>query len=462
MNTISKFFAAILFTAAIGSLASCKKEFDNPPASSDPQIVANKTIAQLKAMHTTYGAYDVITDDIIISGVVIADDKSGNLYKQLFIRDSSGALQILLDAASLYGDYPVGREIFIKCKGLCISDYNRMMQLGIKAQVSGAPSVQGVPSNMITNYVIGGTLNHPAAPKEVSLTDLGNASIDMQNPLLGDLIKLNDFEFVNITNTYSDTSTYKKDQNDTLQNCDGSTLIMRTSGYARFAAKRVPAGHGSIAAIYTVFQSNNTSGTKQLLLRDTTDIKFTEPRCFIFEQSFSTLTPADNGAVFALNGWKNVGETGNVLYKYSVFGTFAPYGTVALVSGFGTGQSTITSWLITPGIKLDAGTTPKLSFKTAYRFANLATLNAYVSTDYAGSDSPSASTWTLLPATIPGNTANNNSSTFSPLTTSGALDLSAYAGQTVYIAFKYEGSDPASGTKKTTTFEIDDIKVSRQ
>jgi hypothetical protein len=474
MNTISKFFAAILFTAAVSSLGSCKKEFDNPPGSSDPQIVANKTIAQVKAMHTSFGAYDVITDDIIISGVVIADDKAGNLYKQLFIRDSSGALQIILDAASLYGNYPVGRKIFIKCKGLCISDYNRMMQLGIKATVSGAPSVQGIPSNMISNYVIGGSLNNPAAPKLVTFADLGGSSVDMQNPLLGDLIQLNDYEFTNVMNTYSDTSVYKKDQNDTLQNCTGSKIIMRTSGYARFAAARVAQGNGNIAAIYTIFQSGST-GTKQLLLRDTSDVKFKNPRCgapppgsvLYIDENFETQpyvisTPQTYSPV-TITGWQNVPEIGTRTYSARQF-SGSKY---AYLSAFG-GGAVSKSWLVTKAINRTTATTT-LTFDTKQDFlltvapggTNVASaLKILTSTNYTGTGDPFAAgvTWTDITsqATLsPGSTTGNFPSNYTP---SGNISLNGIGN--IYVAFRYEGDDPAgTASDKTSAWEIDNIRV---
>src|SRR5690349_18759107 len=115
MNKIIKLMTAVLVVATAFTFSSCKKNFDNPPGPSDPAIVANTTIKALKAMHTSAGAFDVITTDIVISGIVVADDKSGNLYKQLFIQDATGGLQIMLDANSLYASYPVGRRIFIKC-----------------------------------------------------------------------------------------------------------------------------------------------------------------------------------------------------------------------------------------------------------------------------------------------------------------------------------------------------------
>lgn len=471
MNTISKFITAILF---VGVLGSCKKEFDSPPGPSDPQIVPNKTIAQLKAMHTTPGAYDVITDDIIISGVVIADDRAGNLYKQLFIRDESGALQILLDAASLYGNYPVGRKIFIKCKDLCISDYNRMMQLGIKATVSGAPSVQGIPSNTISNYVIGGSLNNAVTPKAVSFAELGGTSVDMQHPLLGDLIQLNDYEFVNPMNTYADTSVYKKDQNDTLQNCTGSKIIMRTSGYARFAAARVKQGNGNIAAIYTIFQSGS-SGTKQLLLRDTSDITFTNGRCgappvgsiIYIDEKFETQT-ANASAPYlpvTIAGWQNSSETGTRTWDARTFSSDK----YAYLSGFGAGGP-VKTWLVTKAINRTTATTT-LTFATKQNFYLSSypggtpvpsTLKIMTSTNYTGTGNPWAAgvTWTDISsqATFSPGTTTGTSAYPSAYTPSGNISLNGSGN--IYVAFVYEGDDPAgTSSDKTSAWEIDNIRV---
>lgn len=454
MHTFKKLFAATMLLVVFAGLNSCKKKYEAPADPTDPNIVANKTIKALKAMHTVSGAYDVITDDIIISGVVVANDKSGNFYKTLFIQDASGALQLSLDATSLYGTYPVGRRVFVYCKGLCLTDYRGTIFLGMKANISGVPSVEGIPANAISNYVVGGSLNNPVVPKVVTASQL---TTNMQDENIGALIQLNDYEFQasDTSLTYADTSYYKNSTNLYINGCSSPTqLIVRSSGYANFAALKPAKGNGSIISIYTIYSTD-----RQLVIRDTSDVKFYGPRCSLFEESFSSLTTPDNNQTFSFAGWKNIGEVGGVTFKNTVFGST---GRAVKASAFSSGQNVVTSWLITPAITLPAATSPKLSFNTAFQFANLATLNAYISTNYNGSNTPSTSTWTLLNANVPANTANNNSSTFSSTTSSGSIDLSSYAGQTVYIGFKYEGADPSAGTKKTTTIQLDDVKIARQ
>ncbi len=430
--------SAVLFT-------SCKKDFDQPPYQTDPAIVANTSIKALKAMHTSSGAYDIITSDIIISGIVVADDKSGNLYKQLFIQDETGGLQILLDANSLYGTYPVGRKVFIRCKDLCISDYNGTMELGVKALVSGLPSLEGIPASLISKYVVGGSINNPVVPISVTLADL---TTNMQDKYLGSLIKLEDFAFTTLGTTYSDTSVYKSTKNLDIKNCAGQTTIVRTSAYANFAGIQVPTGRGSIVAIYTTYGT-----TKQLLLRDTSDVHFNGtytcplPAGTLLSEDFEMIG-ANNATLTLSPGWKNIGETGGVLYQNAVFGTAK----CAKISAFGTGVATVSSWLITPSINLTGTTAPNLTFTTAAGYlVGATTFKVMISTNYTGNNTPSTATWTQLPATI----ATPPATGYSSFIGSGTVNLSAYIGQTVYIAFKYDGGDPS----KTATYEVDDIKV---
>ena len=77
-------------TVAVSLLmVSCKKRFEDPPIIGAPDIVANTSIKDLKARLTSTGTTVAITDDVIIEGVVSADDRSGNFYQQIAIQDSS-------------------------------------------------------------------------------------------------------------------------------------------------------------------------------------------------------------------------------------------------------------------------------------------------------------------------------------------------------------------------------------
>jgi len=323
MNKIFKFITAVILIVSTGTFSACKKTFDNPPCPADPAIVSNTTIKDLIALHTTAGAYDMITTDIIISGVVVADDKSGNLYKQLFIQDATGGIQVLLDANSLYGTYPVGRKIYIRCNGLCISDYNNVMEIGVKATVGGLPSLEGIPAGIISRYVIGGSLNNPVVPKLVTFADLTIPSNrGWLQPYIGTLIQLDNFAFTDLSETYSDTSAYKNTVNLDIKNCTNQTVIVRTSAYSNFAAQKVAQGRGTIYAIYTTFGS-----TKQLIIRDTADVKFNDPYAcalppgtLLFEDfENQTTTTTFPYTITTIPGWMNAAQNASELWTSRIF-----------------------------------------------------------------------------------------------------------------------------------------------
>ena len=260
------FVAPIILTSII---ISCNKKFDEPPAYVAPNITADLTISNLKAMHTT-GHLEQIAVDKTIGGIVIADDRSGQFYKTIVIQDSTGGISVKLDGYDLYTNYPIGRMIFIKVKGLYLGDYNKLIQLGDGIDNSGtSPTLAPLASPLLDQYIIKGTLNNSVTPRVVKVADINDS---YQNTL----IQLENFEFAaaDTAKTFADSSLNSSAANFTIKSCDGENIILRNSSYADFAGHGVPNGNGTITAIYTVFGS-----TKQLNIRDTSDVKFYNLRC---------------------------------------------------------------------------------------------------------------------------------------------------------------------------------------
>lgn len=267
-NILSIISLALLLSTVM--VIGCKKKYDQPETILNPGVTANKTIKDFKAMYPTVsGDLKLITDDVILRGIVIGNDKTGNIYKTLYIQDTTGGIQIDVEATGLYNIFPEGREVFVFCKGLYIANSANMIKLATRVVENGTPTTAGIPQMYIDNYLKRGSLNNVVTPKVVTIAQLDNT-------YQSTLIQINSTEVTSadLTKTYADTSVNKSNTNITLQTCTGSTIIMRTSGYANFAGYRVPQGNGSISAIYTVFNT-----TKQLIIRDTTDLKMTNPRC---------------------------------------------------------------------------------------------------------------------------------------------------------------------------------------
>ena len=113
-----------LFFVAITVSISCKKEFDNPPVK---QIGTGSfiNIAGVKAKYRPNINYTFKGDSNLYC-VVTADETSGNLYKDIYVKDATGALHVKLVSS---GGLFVGDSIRINLKGVILSEYNKLIQL---------------------------------------------------------------------------------------------------------------------------------------------------------------------------------------------------------------------------------------------------------------------------------------------------------------------------------------------
>lgn len=444
---------------------SCNKKFDEPPTSAqiEPDTsVTNHIISvkDLKLKHTI-GGLEEITDNVYLKVTVSADDKSGNLYKSLAVQDLTGGIMLKLDRSNLYTDYPVGRKLYIKCKGLYISDYNHSIDLGVlDNSTPGSPALGSIPAvffeTYITKYTLGDTVT--IKPKVVTLAQLKSVAaltginIIKKDTLQNVLIKLEKVQFANSDTgyIYSDTSAAKKSVSRNLIDCDGiSGVVLYTSGFSDFASVKIPNGKGSITGIYVPYNK-----TAEVIIRDTSDVKLDTLRCgtstpstgtTLFSETFPGIV---NKAVITTTGssnvWQNIAEVGGVSYVGFVSSTSS----LASISSFGSTAPIVTSWLITQAITIpSSASSPTLSFVTVDGYDKGSTFQCLVSTNYNGNSTPSTSTWDVLPMTMPVSTATGYSKA-----AQSNIDMSAYIGKTIFLAWRYDGTNV-----KTTTYEFGSV-----
>lgn len=425
--------------------ASCLKRFEDPADYTPPATTANMTIRELRNLHTL-GNFTQVTADRIITGIVVANDATGNFYKSITIQDATAAIQVNIDGFDLNALFPIGRRVYIKVKDLWLSDFRRYVQLGgsVNRSVPASPELAPIPMALLDKYVVRGEAGQRVNPLVLNINQLSDQYQGM-------LVSINRVEFIPVdaNKLYAD-AVNKVAVSRTFGDCFGNAMVMRTSGYASFASARTPAGHGSITGIYTVF--NNTG---QLVIRDTTDIDMRNTRCssgspvVLLNEDFETTIPGSDVTLF---GWQNIAESGGRKYAAKSF-SFNNY---AEISAFNSAQSNMTSWLISPAFDLNSTANEILSFKTKDGFNNGAVFQVLISTNYNGGNTPWTATWTNLGGTI----ATGSTTGFAPnWTNSGNISLATFSGTNVYIAFRYAGADPATGTKRTTTFQLDDIRI---
>ena len=175
MNKI--FYAIGTFAAALTLLASCDEwepvftgDYGKADVYKPVTLTPNKTILELKSMYKN--APVKIEDGIIIGGQVISEDRSGNIYKSIYIQDATGAIEVKIGKNSLYNDYKLGQWVYVKCSGLTLGDYKGMIQLGYE-DASGEYETSYLDVQyIIDTHVFRGELDTPLAPKKVAESDL--------------------------------------------------------------------------------------------------------------------------------------------------------------------------------------------------------------------------------------------------------------------------------------------------
>ena len=261
-----------LFILPILLLAGCMKDtFDAPANPKDPAITANYTIFDLKQDFKASGqTIWSIKDDKVIEAIVSANDQGGNFYKEIVIqdKDNRAAIGLLINRSNLYNDFPVGRKVFIKLKGMAMANQNNLVVLGgfiDTTTVPGAKSLGECPTTAIDKTILKGTINNEVKIDEITISQLSESYHYK-------LVRFKDVEFAcsNITLTYADAVNLR-DANRTLEDKNGNDVIVRTSGYANFAASKIASGKGTLTGVFTVYRSDF-----QLKLRDINDVKLTD------------------------------------------------------------------------------------------------------------------------------------------------------------------------------------------
>jgi hypothetical protein len=268
---MKRIFIAIISLFITGSaltLSSClKKEFDVPPNESgtDPKLNVSHTIAQLKGLPQAE-----IKEEITISGIVSMDDRSGNYYKKLVIQDETGGIEVLIDQTNLYTDYPVGRKVYIHCKGLFLGSYHGLSQLGYTPDERG--TLTQIPGPMVNDYLVKANFPNPIKVDTLTYAELKDPSAN--NERLNTLVAIRDVQFADadagVPYTPATTSFSRS-----LSNCSSSGgIVVRSSNYAKFQPLLTPTGQGVIVGIYTRYDDY-----AQLVIRDTSDVRFYNERC---------------------------------------------------------------------------------------------------------------------------------------------------------------------------------------
>ena len=248
----------LLSVLMLGALFSCSKDYERPPLALPTYDgpAANITIKQLKEAYADAEDPTLIDVDYIVKATVIGNDVSGNIFKQLYIQDETGGINMGVDQNSIYTEYRVGQEVYINLKGLYILKYGGQLQIGYDQTQANR-----IPWEVFDFYVHknGWPDVERFAPKLVTISELTD---DMVNTLV-------QFDVVYFTDggkkPYAEP---EQTVNRMLKDGDGKSIIVRNSGYANFAADILPEGAGTVVGVLSKHFND-----WQIFLRSVDDVK---------------------------------------------------------------------------------------------------------------------------------------------------------------------------------------------
>lgn len=394
------------------------------------------SIADLKTQFATVinsdNGYKQIEKDMMIKAVVTGNDVSGNIYNQVSVQDASGAIIIAINGSGLSGYLPVGQEILVNLKGLYIGSYKKLPQIGgVNTKLSDGSLGMGKIERAIWNEHFkilnpGEADANTVVPEEFDLTKLTDAAY--MNANVGKLMTLKKVKFAsaNGTNVWA-----PGDTNTSLELIDAETgkrinknnLVVRNSGYSKFANEVIPQGVFDITGIFTRF-----GDTWQIVLRSTDDLKS------VVLAYISEPFDASQGN-FTIDNIK-LADGVEFVWKWAS----AAYGMKA--SGYVNGsKQELQSRLKSPAIDLKSAKSAKLMFDQAINYASdiKQECKVQISTD--------GKTWTDLD--VQGYPAGNSWDFVS-----STADLTKYCGKTIYIGFLYSSTPTGAPTWEVKNFAV--------
>lgn len=206
------------------------------------------TIAELKTMYADQmaasGAVKQITEDLQLKATVTGNDISGNIYQEIALQDSTGAIIVGVSASALYGQVAIGSEVLIDLQDLYIGNYRMQPQIG--ALYNGTI---GRMSRYTWQRHFRLTGKSNVIEPEV-FADGGSATkwnLDKDAGKLG-VIKNVKFSGVGASTTYANPEAGAGSVSLYFQGYD-RTVMMYNSNYADFAADKVPTGKVNVTGI---------------------------------------------------------------------------------------------------------------------------------------------------------------------------------------------------------------------
>ena len=281
----------LMLVLACSLVTGCMDDdWDTPNAEALNKAYGNQEIAETNVItigslkekydsviNASTNSYKQITEDVQIKGRVVGNDIGGNIYNEVSIDDGTGAILICISQGGLFSYLPVGQEIVVDLKGLYIGGYGKQAEIGMPYTNAKGNSYVSRMSRVLWNkhFKLTGVADaSKVVAEEFDLSKRTKEEYFTANN--GKLMTIKNVEFTNADGKTTFAPSEEKDAANSVnrglsQNgkpLATSSIVVRTSSYADFAAKQLPTGKLNITGVFTRYKT-----TWQILIRDERDIQ---------------------------------------------------------------------------------------------------------------------------------------------------------------------------------------------
>ena len=414
MKHIRIYFTTLaLALSLVPFFSSCDKDKVDPPART-ADIDTVYSLRQVKNLASSNRPYTFEKDEnAAVYAVVTMDESQGNIYKELYVQDSTDAILLVFNDPT---NLKVGDSLRIDLRGTTVEISHDAYQISTLSA-----------SGNITLLARGRFIE----PQPATLEQINNGLFTSK------LVKVDGLEFreKNVWGDYLSFNTLNSLRD--IFDCHEQTLKVLTSGHATFAADSLPQNNGSMVVIASIY-----NGVMQLLVRDINEVDMRGARCDGSGGEGTILSETFDAGQSSFTVFNKTGER---TWEYNA-------AQKAMQMTKTDPPETNEDWLISPAMDFSEITTeatfvlqhaivknPGTPVPPEYMKANQ---TVWFSFDYTA-DNPGNATWTQIPladSDLPGG------SNWIADTTSLVLPNSVLGKNKVHVACKYTCDDNESVT----------------
>ena len=284
---IMKKLQYLLLALVCGTLTACMdKDWSDPMTENafgnasinETNVI---TIKQLKNQYKAYfgtdsaKVYTKIKKATQIKGIVTSNDIEGNVYNEITIQDGTDAIFIEVAQGGMSGILPIGTEILVELEGLYIGNNEKCPCIGVPyTNASGEESVSRMSRHLWQNHFTYTGKTEEVKPDTFSLgSGKGKFDLDADAGRLGVLVGVTfsrGYSFSRRANVpYTENSTYAIDGGNTSWYFNEQpTVQMYNSGYADFAAMKLPQGKVNVTGVFKRYRDQ-----WEVIIRKIDDVK---------------------------------------------------------------------------------------------------------------------------------------------------------------------------------------------